>query len=100
MALLNFLGQLGVVVGSFLYFRWLVSREQNSIGAVAGGTNPNWSWIFLALTIAGVALAVAGFVRGERPWYTALGGLVANLLAPFAAIGLIALIATVVRTLR
>ena len=98
-ALLNLLAQLAVLVGFFAYQRWLVAHDDRAIGAIAGGTSRNWFWFYLALMAAGVALAVTGLIRREKPRYLPLAGFVANLVAPLAAIALVIIVSMVLRAL-
>ena len=75
----------GLLVPGLPAFRYQTTTSGSEIGALAGGMAP---WVFytlISMIVAGVASAVAGMVRRERPRWIHVAGVSANLVAPIAA---------------
>ena len=76
----------GALVPGLPEIRFGPTSSGNGIGAVAGGVGP-WLLYTLAMMIAaGVASAVLGLVRSERPRWVHVAGVSLNVIAPIAAV--------------
>jgi hypothetical protein len=58
----------------------------NGVGAVAGGVGPWLQYTLVMMIVAGVASAVLGMVRSERPRWVHVAGVSLNVIAPIAAV--------------
>jgi hypothetical protein len=75
-----FAGAVGVLLPELGEIRY------QTTGAVAGGVAPWLVNTLVTMSVAGVASAVVGMVRSERPRWVHVTGVSLNVIAPIAAV--------------